>query len=82
MHNSRCRFRDYPQTELCPQHPRDTNPDDWETIFEEYVLRASNPDDYFFETIAGFLIADHRSGGKTEPAYYTFFSNEVIHHNH
>ena len=42
------------------------------------MLRDSNPDEYFFETIAGFLIYDKKSGNKTEPVYYTFFSNEVM----
>ena len=62
---------------VCPQHPNNTKPDEWKTIFEEHVLRKSrDPDEYFSENIAGFLITDDKQ--TNQPTYITWFSNEVI----
>lgn len=60
---------------VCPLRPVDTNLDSWETIYEEYVLRQSDPDDYFFETVTGFMV-DHDKE-KNLPTYISWFSNEV-----
>ncbi|CAB4007510.1 ATP-binding cassette sub-family A member 3-like [Paramuricea clavata] len=62
---------------VCPQHPNQTKPDEWETIFAEHVLRKSNPGEYFFENIAGFLITDDKKTNQL--VYNTWFSNEALH---
>jgi hypothetical protein len=40
------------------------------------VLRKSDPGEYFFENIAGFLITDDKQTNQS--TYNTWFSNEVI----
>ena len=57
----------------CPQYPNRTKPAEWKTIFEEYVLRDSNPEEYFYDNVVGFLI----DKDKSENMYYVWYSNEV-----
>ena len=68
-----CNFSEKQGKDVCPLHPNMTYPNEWATIVEEYVLRESDNDEYFYDNVAGFLIDDRES----ETTYTVWFSNEA-----
>ena len=65
-------LRDYTEKD-CPQTPSNTNVKSWATFYQEYVLRNSEPGEYFNEHIAGVMVSDNNN----ESTYTSWFSNEV-----
>ncbi|XP_046858898.1 phospholipid-transporting ATPase ABCA3-like [Xenia sp. Carnegie-2017] len=70
------KFRNSKQS-LCPRDLENTNTKSWKTYFEQFVLENSDPNKYFFETVAGFMV--HQQSNDSEPTYIAWYSNEGLH---